>query len=340
MCSRRPLAVALAGAIVVAASAMRPPAHRISRAPTRAAQCELTARERLWLRGALDAWERVSARSLSLAPARRPPIILFDAACEYRLHPDSTVLVARAHDGTVALPNGQHLAPKAVAFASLSSGDSAPFLVVALRSVWMSDTALMEEDWDEFLTRSFIHEMTHTRQLPVVVTRLRAAGGLVGMNDVDDDIVQETFDTSAAFRGAVLQETRLLYDAALARTQAERRRLAQRALAAIKARRERFFGGEAAPWAFVEQLLLDLEGAAEYAELEYLRTSIARIPLPRLVDRVRGDRAFWSQDEGLALYLLLSELRTDWAGETFTSDARSAVELIEESLSRKPISAP
>lgn len=321
-----------AGPAVAAASTTAIPAAPSVEPARRTAACELTTHEKLWIRESLEAWGRVSASVLRLTPVPRPPIILFDRRCEYRVAPESLGVTGRPHGGVVALPNGQDLSPTAIGFASLSTGDTAPFLVVALRSVWESDSTLVDEDWDEFLTRSFIHEMTHTRQLPVIVAKLRAAGGLVGMNDLDDDIVQETFDTSAVFRAAVAREIALLYDAALARTLSERQRLARAALRAIQARRERFYGGESAPWAFVEELLLDLEGAAEFAELSYLRLSVTYVPPIRLLDRVRGDRAFWSQDEGLALYLLLDALRPDWAGQTFTADPRTAVELIEEAL--------
>jgi len=325
-------------ATIVATTASSAPAARADRGvPVRAAlSCALSPDERTWVARSLDAWERVSTRFLHLAPQARPPIILFDATCEYRLAPESLMIVGREHGGHVQLPNGQNLAPTALGFASLATGDTAPFLVVALRSVWESDSTLMDEDWDQFLTRSFIHEMTHTRQLPQLVSRLRAAGGLVGMNDVNDDIVQETFDTSAAFSAAVHREIGLLYDAALARSAADRERRARLALQAIKARREHFYGGEAAPWSYVEQLMLDLEGAAEFAEFSYLRLTVPRVPLLSLIDRVRENRDFWSQDEGLALFLLLDALRHDWPGETFRVEPRSSVELIEEALPPRP----
>ena len=294
--------------------------------------CALTTHERDWLRESLDAWDEISTQVLHLSAAPHAPIILFDATCEYRLGPGAPSPAASMHGGHVLLPNGQRLAPAAVGFASLAVGDTAPFLVVALRSVWESDTTLIDEDWDQFLTRSFIHEMTHTRQLPVVVTRLRAAGGLAGMNDIDDDIVQEAFDTSAAFGSAVQREIRLLYEAASTPNLAERQRRARAAIDAIKSRREQFFGGESAPWAFVEQVMLDLEGAAEFAEFAYLRRANPRTPSAKLIERVRGDREFWSQDEGLALFLLLDALHPGWTGETFAGDARSAVDLIETAL--------
>jgi len=322
----RTTAVAL---VFVAASALSASGYTTS-AP---AACELTAREKTWLRESLFAWEEISTRILHLPDAPHAPIILFDATCEYRLSLGASTPTAAPHGGHVVLPNTQHLAPAPVGFASLAVGDTSPFLVMALRSVWQSDTTLIDEDWDQFLTRSFIHEMTHTRQLPVVVARLRAAGGLAGMNDVDDDIVQETFDTSAVFGAAVQREVQLLYEAAAARGLADRQRRARAALSAIKARREQFFGGESAPWAFVEQVMLDLEGAAEFAELSYLRLANPRTPPARLLQRVRGDRAFWSQDEGLALFLLLDALHPGWTGETFSGDARSAIDLIEIALS-------
>src|SRR4051812_11049020 len=101
--------------------------------PVRA--CALTTHERDWLRESLDAWDEISTQVLHLSAAPHPPIILFDATCEYRLGPGAPSPAASMHGGHVLLPNGQRLAPAAVGFASLAVGDTAPFLVVALRSV-------------------------------------------------------------------------------------------------------------------------------------------------------------------------------------------------------------
>lgn len=315
-------------------SARHPDGDAPSRSPDRPrpTACDLTPHEQDWLRRSIDAWDRIRSRVLHLAPAPRPPIILFDLRCEYHVDPHSLRVTGQPHGGQMQLPNGQRLAPGPVGFASLAKGDSTPFLVMALRVVWESDSTLVDEDWDEFLTRSFVHEMTHTRQLPGLVLRLRAAGGLAGMNDLDDDIIQERFDTNRVFRATMEREIRLLYDAALARTAAERQNRAREVLRAIKARRETFFGGEAAPLAHVEQLLLDLEGTAEFTEFAYLRQTMPRVPLVTVVERLRGNREFWSQDEGLGLYLLLDTLRRDWYREALGPEPRSAIELIEEAL--------
>ena len=330
----------MVGAIAISAPAVRGAPLPLNDASGGSRGCELTTRERDWVHGSLAAWDQIASRALLLPPARRSEIILFDRQCAYHLDPDSAQVVGQRHGGHIALPNGQVITPRALAFASLATGDSTTFLVMALRSVWESDTTLADEDWDEFLTRSFIHEMTHTRQLPLLVTRLRAAGGLVGMRDVDDDIVQERFDSSAAFRASVARETSLLYQAAMSRNGPDRRRYARQAVDVMKRRREQFFGGEAAPWAFVEQLMLDLEGAAAFAEVAYLHTRSGRQPLQDLVERVRGDAGFWSQDEGLALFLVLDALRSDWPRETFTAEPRSALDLIEDSLAGGRASAP
>src|SRR5512132_156508 len=69
--------------------------------------CALTTHDKDWLRESLDAWDEISTRILHLAPGPRPPIILFDAACEYRLAADAAAPVGRLHGGHVALPNGQ-----------------------------------------------------------------------------------------------------------------------------------------------------------------------------------------------------------------------------------------
>jgi len=322
-----------------------------------AADCRLVGAERRWIRSSLAAWERVSTRALQL-PAARPPLLLFyDRRCLFRFPPSnardgsSPVAVrvgretfagsARSHGGTIELPNGTRLRVRPVTYASLLPGDSSTFLLLALEDVWVSDPAYRfdPENWSDYLTRVFVHEMTHARHLTAWAPLLRVEAGRVGLSDLNDDIIQQRFDTVPGFHEAVQRETAMLYEG-IAQTGTRRRMLVRAAIDSIQARRARFFGGLKAPWSRIEQLLLDLEGAGQWAALSHLVYSRPGARVDQLIDVVRDSRTYWSQDEGLALYLAVDALVPGWQQLAFSDEPRSSLELLTGALAADPLSLP
>ena len=290
-------------------------------------------------------WEVVRTRQLQLPAASPPPLVVFDRYCVYglaatgsgdvrlRAGDDTLRGAGRPHGGAVALPNGLVIPVRGEAFASLMPGDSSTFLVLALEDVWRADPRHRgeQEHWPSFLRRTFIHEMTHARQLVTWAPMLRIAAGRVGLSDFDDDIIQQRFDTVPGFRAAVIAETRLLYEAAEATSGETRKRLAREAVDRIRSRRAVTYGGPDAPWARVEQLLLDMEGAAQWAAMSHVANASRMGAISRR-ELLRGSRQFWSQDEGLALYLVLDALVPGWTSSMFSTDPPSSLELIERAL--------
>lgn len=223
-----------------------------------------------------------------------------------------------------------------VTFASLVPGDSSTFLVLALEDVWASDPAYRfdPENWSDYLTRVFVHEMTHARHLTAWAPLLRVEAGRVGLNDLTDDIIQQRFDTVPGFHEAVQRETAMLYDA-IAQTGTRRRTLVRAAIDSMQARRARYFGGLNAPWSRIEQLLLDMEGAGQWAALAHLGYSRPGASMERLINIVRDSRSFWSQDQGLALYLAVDALVPGWQRLAFSTEAKSALEMLNDALSAR-----
>ena len=336
----RPVGALLGAAVVAVVAAC---------APTRLAEprCPLRGATQSFLEGAFADWEVVRERQLRLPPAPPPRLIVFDRYCVYsfeaggtgtmRLRAGADTLrgTSRPHAGAITLPNGRSIPVGGTAFASLVTGDSLTFLVLALEDVWRRDPAYRAaaEDWPSYLRRSFIHEMTHARQLAVWVPMLRIAGGRAGLADFDDDIVQQRFDTVAGFRADVLAETTLLYDAAAATSTARRLALARQAVDQISDRRVRVYGGTDAPWARIEQILLDMEGAAQWAAMAHV-SNTARLGVLGRRNVVRGSRQYWSQEQGLALYLVLDALVPDWTARMFSANPPSSLELLQAALAR------
>ena len=349
----RPAAVAVAAENVwfaIASLQMKPLSllfvlAACSAAGTATPRCQLRGVTLNWVEGSLASWDVVRERDLKLPDAPPPPLILFDRSCVYsfaaggpgalRLRAGSDTLrgEGRAHGGAIALPNGLTLRVRAEAFSSLLPGDTATFLVMALEDVWRRDPEHFGEfeNWSAYLRRSFVHEMVHTRQLVAWAPMLRIAGGRVGLSDFDDDIVQRRFDTVPLFRDAVRNEIALLYAAASATRLTEQRDLARQAIRMMRNRRIAIYGGEDAPWARLEQLLLDMEGAAQWAALAHV-TRVSRAGPDTRREIVRGSRQYWSQDQGLALYMVLASLVPDWPREMFSANPPSSLDLLDRAL--------
>src|SRR6185295_1973316 len=230
--------------------------------------CVIEDYDRKWIDRALCVWGQVTLPALKLEPAPMPLLIFFDRACEYRVVSisDSALRVSaafdsRAYDQVIALPNGARFAPEPLALTSQAQTDSSPFVTMALAPVWRENPRwISERDWPLFLRRSLVHELTHTRQLPVMGRHLNDVRTELHLGSIDDDIVQEHWGRSDAFRASVKRETYLLFAAATTRDSAERRAFARDAIHLIQVRRAIFFAGELAPWATLEQIFLDMEG--------------------------------------------------------------------------------
>lgn len=311
-----------------------------------APRCQLPGATLEWMEGSLAAWEDVREHALRLPARPLPRLVFYDRFCAYDFPEagDGPVTLAfganrlrgraAAHEGRIQLPNAVSLPLGAEAFASLLPGDTATFLAMALEDVWRHDPETRDafENWSAFLRRSFVHEMTHTRQLVTWAPLLRVAGGRIGLVDVDDDVIQQRFGDRPDFRASVLTETALLFRAAASGSAPERRELAREALQRMLARRAATYGDVDAPWARVEQILLDMEGAAQWAALAHVDRATRLPGREARRDLVRGSRQYWSQDQGLALYMLLNELVPDWPARMFADDPPSSLELLERAL--------
>jgi hypothetical protein len=316
------------------------------------APCAFPPAEIAWLQRALDGWDSVSRQFLRLDPSPLPWIVLFDASCVWHLSPDagqassaavpvSTALTfgggpitvrAQTHTGTLLLPSGSPVAAEMKASTSLYRNGRDAFFVMAMPSVWQTKE-VSAPTRAEYLQGVFSHEMTHTRLLVAINRRVRE---LARRHDlvypINDDVIQAEFQKAPGFEAAFNRERDLIYRAALEPDSGRRREFAARALEMVRHRHARFFSGATAAYAELEGLFLTMEGVGQWAAYRLAQTRAGGNDAEAL-RLVRDNKKYWSQDEGLALFLLIDALVPDWQSRVFSATPASPFALLEEALS-------
>jgi hypothetical protein len=262
-----------------------------------------------------------------------PAIVFFDARCTYyieahipgavaepssplRLGHESLAVQVQPHGNVVTLPNGKTIPIAPIAVSMPGSDGERPFYVLALFSVWQADPVASKDPYlSERILGVSLHEMTHTYQLPEVVRRTAELSKRASLpHSLDDDMIEDRFAAVPGFRSAFEEERDLFFRAALEQDPVRRRRLAVEALDKALARRQRYFTGSDEAYAELESMFLSMEGLAEWLRFHhYLGRHMNGWNDVQVIAFMRGKNNNWSQDEGLALFLLLERLGpVDW----------------------------
>lgn len=322
--------------------------------PARSApvECDLTAANRTAIEGMLAAWQRASRASLGVGAGHIPWIVFFDETCVWHVNPDSgpstaipqdrpivgapvaagrrrVPVLGFRHGGMVRLPSGDEVPPQIMSFAS-TYADGNPFFVMAMPPIWRAEPRHRADPNLDVLVRCvFVHEMTHTLQTPAIGPRLDGAIAKQGLGDeVDDDIVQKRFGDRPGFREAYERERDLLYRAAATHDVRRRRALAAEALALMESRRSRYFTGADAGYGELEDLFLNMEGVAQWAA--YRAAKQERLTGTDALAYMRRGGRSWSQDEGLAIFLVVDSLVPNWQSRVLGPNPPSVAALLAE----------
>ena len=323
---------------------------------SRAETCALKSAERKWTEHSLNLWQSISRDSLRLKPVSLPWIMLFDESCVWHVNPDVQVsrsklpkdsartrlFVGRKpldvygipHKGQIALPNDEQIPPRLITFASTYKKGDNVFFVFSMPSIWRQAPHLKSETHLGVLIRSvFIHELTHTRHRKFMDQISAIEKQHQFSESFDDDIIQSRFSKREDFQQAYEEERDLLYEAARETNHRRKRELAKSALDTIRKRRQRFFIGEDQFYAEIEDLFLTMEGVANWAAY---KSAIAEGLIPeKALKLIRRGGKHWSQEEGLALFLVVDSLLPSWQEKTFGKTATSVINLLSEAVNRK-----
>ena len=321
---------------------------RAAAVPPGAATCDLAAASP-WIETWLDAWELASRRILRVPDAPPPEIVLFDSACVYTtsaltaggLPPVEgptllgTQLPWRAlpHGGSLSLPDSSVMPVQLMSFANATRG-SGPFFVMAAPSYWEENG----RDLGSGLTGVFLHEFAHTRQVRGMLKRIGPIDSTWPYpEELDDDAVQTHFAEDSEYVAAYLAERDLLYRAAEAASPTEVRALAAEALAMMRSRRARWFTGEKAVFAEVDEIFLSLEGAGQWTAYAWLaHPEGGGLDRDAAIRKMLGSRRKWTQDEGLALMLAVDRLLPEWPALVFSDTSIGSLALLERAVNATP----
>ena len=198
---------------------------------------------------------------------------------------------------------------------------------MSLPSIWRPVAPRSEIPLEWFLEGVLFHELSHAYQsaatpelsFPALLRRLPQSANLT------DDSVQEAFAANANYVREYEAERDLLFRAASAPTDVEARALACDGLVRFRARRARHFTGPNAHWALVDELSLTTEGLGEWVSYQWL-TRGRGLPSSLVLSKLRG--RYWSQEQGLAIFLTVDRLVPDWRRRLFSSSPETAEPLL------------
>jgi len=312
--------------------------------------CELEKNDRIWIENTVEIWEKVRKDSLNISAQKLPWLILFDENCVWNINPDASEFSAQnsmkykivfgkksyevfasQHEGKISLPENGEIPARLISFASNYGNGEKAFLVSAMPAIWKNAPHLKEEKNADALVRSvFVHEMTHTfhqkfhAKLDVLEKKLK------DVENFDDDIIQNTFAKNGEFRKAYEKEHELLFRAVAENDLKKKCELAKSAFEMIKLRRSRFFTNENAVYEEIEEIFLTMEGAANWAA--YRAAIYQGLNQTEALKLIRRGGKYWSQDEGIGLFLLIDQLLPKWQKKAFGKSQMSVIHLLGEAV--------
>ena len=305
-------------------------------------RCRFEEAAAAWVSTALNGWALVNARVFRIPTVGAPTILVFDPSCVFTLRPAedaatdawtvgdlSFAVEVTEHAGEIVIP-GEIAIPAEVTSFAFSTPDGPLWFVMALPETW----ALAKKSVDPELlaTLVFIHEFTHTqsRSLGERIDDLIARGL---PEEIDDDIIQTRYEADPDFAASIRTELDLLLSAWRSPDPRTARELASAAVELREGRKRDFFTGENSLLAEVEDVFLTMEGTGQLAAFEWARyPEGGGMDTEAALDFVMREGTIWSQDLGLALFLILDRLDPKWPRLVFNPEPVTVYERLEHVL--------
>jgi hypothetical protein len=287
-----------------------------------------------WMQAVLDGWDVTARRNLRITTPALPWIVFYDEAGAWHLNAESGRLSAAAatkstlrfgtrryplafmaHSGKFWVPDGDSLPAVPRASTLLYSKNTKAFSAVPLPALFRQMGAPEDADeLDKLFVTLAIHELTHTRQLVDIdrrIVQLRPKYHL--LPEIDDDVIENRFSMDTAYTPLYGQERAAFNEAVFAKTPAEAKAAARRALDLVDQRRREFMGGPFGGYAELDDYFLVLEGTGMWAQFEAAKRAAPKgEPWQQTLAMLMNRTGSWSQGEGLVLFVLLDRFRPNW----------------------------
>lgn len=189
---------------------------------------------------------------------------------------------------------------------------------------------------ENLVTGVFLHEFSHSQQMlnfGVKITEFEAANKF-GI-EFSDDIVQHIFGKDTSYTEIYKKENKYFSDA-LAEFNIDRKKeLLRDGIVAFKERQKTFFKDKYANLDQIEDFFLTMEGFGQFTMYAWLvHPKGANLSKDIAIKGTRRNGKWWSQDQGLVLFLLLNQLSPpqNWAKQMLGGQTESVISLIEKEL--------
>ena len=301
--------------------------------------CTMARDDAAWIEQAIKNWRYVAREKLRLGAPPLPTMVVVDARCSYVSRPSANDQISWSgtpHSGTITLPDGTSAPVGVTAFAKPLDDSDKGFFVMSLPSVWHAARVKSGIRLEALMNGVLLHELMHAYQFYFANPTLAALAERFGAPEsTTDDALQEAFEENEKYVADYHAERDLLYEAAAAPDDETARQLAQKALDHLRARRAKWFTGEAEKWAPLDEIFLTMEGLGQWVIYTWFTDPRGEgLDHETALREARRGRS-WTQDEGLALFLLVDRLVPDWQKLAFAPKPETAEALLQRAATGK-----
>lgn len=239
-----------------------------------------------------------------------------------------------AQNGEITLPNRQIVPVGLMSFASELKNQNA-FFVMPLPEFWKKAGVESKElGLENLVTGVFLHEFSHTQQMQNFGRKISEYEQKYKFEtELSDDIVQDYFEKDTAYNSAFREEVKLFYDAAAEKDKTKSAGSIKESIEKLRSRQNKYFIGDKAHFRKIDDFFLTMEGFGQFTMYLWLTSPKGANLSPEIALKgVRRGGKQWSQEEGLALFLLLNKLvkPENWAKSMFGNQTESVIELISK----------
>jgi hypothetical protein len=298
------------------------------------------------------AWELVSKKIYGIKTLQPVEFVFFDSTHVYstskvsipngelvegpKMFGDTLPWKKAMHHGELTLPDNQVIPIGLMSFASPLDSTRA-FFVMPLPDYWEATGVSSKElGLENLMIGVFLHEFSHTQQMRNFGKQLTFYEQNNSFEvDFSDDIIQEYFEKDSIYQARFRVETRLLYLASKAKDKASVKKFATLGLNFHESRQKIYFTGAYKNLQEIDDFFLTMEGIGQYSMyVWFIHPKGGKLSKEKALAGIWRGGKWWSQDEGLVLFLILARLSKPkkWSELMFGTEMVSVVALIRGKL--------
>ncbi len=237
------------------------------------------------------------------------------------------------HGDSIRLPDSSVIPVGLLSFAGEAKGKA--FFVMPLPSFWEeAGVKSAELGLSNLVTGVFLHEFSHAQQMQNFGKQMSKDEQAYDFGvPFDDDLIQHIYGKDSAYVALFRQELNAFYksvDNDILDTTA-----LKHGLVLMEQRWQQYLHRKQAHLPVLDQFFLTMEGVGQYSMYSWLvHPKGANLDRLTAMNGVRRGKKWWSQEEGLAMFLALERLETAkvWGQKMFGDEIFSVIQLLRKAI--------